>query len=621
MIIRYIIKFTVAFLAFLALTIIVPTLIIPSTHREHNSDEPSVGAATIPVETLGDATAHESDNIGNIGNTDNAAGLSNPPDPDQLEETTVQQDPTDTDEPDEPDEPEPLPWLLPFQPYAVESTRPERMLASTAIMVDGRITEIFSPLELIDFGIGDTYSELEGITTFRGNNFRDSASYGFADIQYAKFGDRWSRTTGSLTAPDGATWTGHGWTGQPLIVKWPKQTREIMNMHAWAKEADELVEVVYPAMDGYIYFSELETGNATRNRLFIGYTFKGTGALDPRGYPLLYVGAGYPSTRGSARIFVISLIDGSVLHSFGNGDSFAPRNWSAADAAPLIDGQTDTLIYPSENGLLYLVRLNSVFDPYDGRISVRPSAPVKWRFVGNRSNSGGMYWLGIESSPVIWRGHLILADNGGHLICLDLNTLEPVWVQDVLDDTNNSPVLELENGHPYIYISTGFHGGWRAPANASAPVPIWKIDAVTGEIVWKTEYYCYTQSGVSGGVQGTIAVGRHSLNELIFVPVARTPSRNSGILAALDKNTGEVVWEFRTPQYGWSSPVCVYDENGKGYVIFCSSGGVMYLLDGLTGELLDSTQLGGVVEASPAVYENTVVIGTRSMRIIGIKLT
>jgi outer membrane protein assembly factor BamB len=246
---------------------------------------------------------------------------------------------------------------------------------------------------------------------------------------------------------------------------------------------------------------------------------------------------------------------------------------------------------------------------------------VKWRYNGRRSFTNSQFWLGFESSPAIWRGHIFLADNGGHLICLDLNTLEPVWVADVLDDTNTSPVISIEHGHPYIYISTGFHGGWRAPMNSTAVVPIWKFDAKTGRVVWKVEYDCYTASGVSGGVQGTIAAGSHELDHLIFVPVARTPTIGAGILSAIDKRTGQVAWEFRSSSYTWSSPVCVYDSNGKGYVIYSTANGNMHLLDGLTGELLDTINLGGTIEASAAVYNSTAVIGTRSTTIWGITLT
>jgi len=157
--------------------------------------------------------------------------------------------------------------------------------------------------------------------------------------------------------------------------------------------------------------------------------------------------------------------------------------------------------------------------------------------------------------------------------------------------------------------------------NSSAIVPIWKIDAETGETVWQVDYACHTVSGVSGGVQGTIAPGKHDLGNLIFVSVARTPGGSNGTLTAINKRTGEVEWEFQTQRYSWSSPVCVYDENGKGYVIHCTADGSMHLLDGLTGKLLDSMNLGSLIEASAAVYENRIVIGTRGQLIWGVALT
>ena len=43
-----------------------------------------------------------------------------------------------------------------------------------------------------------------------------------------------------------------------------------------------------------------------------------------------------------------------------------------------------------------------------------------------------------------------MTDNGGNLMCLDLNTLQLVWVQDTLDDSNSTPVLEIEKGHLYL---------------------------------------------------------------------------------------------------------------------------------------------------------------------------
>lgn len=540
--------------------------------------------------------------------------------PTSVVETTPEPSPTPTPEPT----PEPAPEPTPFEPHSVAGTEPDKYIDSTDVMVDGEIVDDYQDDTGITFGEGSEYTAVKGITTFRGNNFRDSAAYGTADLKDKQFDAYWTVKTASLTAPDGDVWTGNGWTGQPLIVEWPYETRQVMNMYDWAKEAQTLVEVIYPAMDGYVYFMELSSGKYTRDPLYIGYTFKGAGSVDPRGYPILYVGSGYTSALGTSRVFVISLIDGSILYTFGNDDSFALRDWSMYDSSPLIDAKTDKLIYPGENGIIYIITLNTKYDEAAGTVSVDPSRVVKWRYKSNRTTVY-TYWLGMEDSAVIWQNHLIIADNGGNLMCLNLDTLKLDWVQDTLDDTNCTPVLELEDGHPYVYISTSFHAGWRAPENGTASVPIWKIDAETGEIVWQTDYTCRTVSGVSGGVQGTIAVGKNNLSDLIFVPVARTseggkPSGSTGVLAALDKETGAVVWEIETQMYSWSSPVVFYDENGDGYIIYCTSGYYIYLLDGRTGDKLDSMNIGGNIEASPAVFGNYVVVGHRAQSIYGIEM-
>ena len=532
-------------------------------------------------------------------------------------DTSPPQDPQDPQEPTEP----PVDVLPEYNPYSVGSTDPYNLLIGTGQMVNGTVVDSHTLAEPIDFGYAADYTQLQGITTFRGNNFRDSAAYGTLDIAAGKLDKNpWNIGTGSLTAPNGAYWSGSGWTGQPLIVKWPKETRANMtNMYDWAKDKDELVEVIYPTMDGNIYFMELESGSKTRDNLLMGYTFKGTGSIDPRGYPILYVGAGYHSSRGNARAFAISLIDGSILYEFGNNDPYSLRGTlSYFDSAPLIDAETDQLIYPGESGILYIIKLNTNYDEAAGSLTMNPSDVIKWRYNGKRT-TGASYWLGMEASAIIWRGHIIMSDNGGNFMCLNLNTLEIVWVQDVLDDSNSTPVLEIEDGHPYLYVSTSFHLGWRS--SGTADVPIWKIDALSGEIVWRTDFTCYSWAEVSGGTQASPAIGKNGLADLIFYPVARTPNIGNGKIVALDKKTGDIVWEHTTQGYSWSSPVAVYDKTGKGYLVFGTSSGHLYFIDGLTGEILDNINLGSNIEASPAVYNNTIVIGTREAGIYGIKIT
>lgn len=529
-----------------------------------------------------------------------------------LEETaespavTVQPTPTPTPEPT------PTPVGLPdFKPHSVDGTEPERLISSTAIMVDGEVVEEYESDYEINFDLPERYTELEGIVTFRGDNFRSGAAYGTAAVSSKTLTKVWSKSTSGLSDSDGIYWSGSGWTGQPLIVKWPEATRKnISAMYDWAREKEGLVEVIYATLDGHVYFYELTSGEYTRDPLNLGFNYKGAGALDPRGYPILYVGSGVDSVNGRSRVKVVNLIDNSVMFEFGHNETFANRGWHMFDSSPLVSAETDQLIYPGENGILYIIHLNTKYNEQTGELSVDPDNIVKWKYNGVRS--GSRYWLGVESSAAIINNYIFLADNGGNLMCLDLNTLKLVWVQDVLDDTNCSPVVDVEDGHPYIYISTSFHYGWRS--YSTAEIPIFKIDAETGEIVWRTDYTCYTVQDLSGGVQGTIAVGKNKLSDMIFVPVARTPGASSGTLAALKKDTGEVVWEKETSMYSWSSPVDFYDADGNGYLLYCNSGFNMFLIDGKTGEQLDYMNLGGNIEASPAMYGNYAVVGTRAMR-------
>lgn len=529
-----------------------------------------------------------------------------------LEETaespavTVQPTPTPTPEPT------PTPVGLPdFKPHSVDGTEPERLISSTAIMVDGEVVEEYESDYEINFDLPERYTELEGIVTFRGDNFRSGAAYGTASVSSKTLTKVWSKSTSGLSDTDGTYWSGSGWTGQPLIVKWPEATRKnISAMYDWAREKEGLVEVIYATLDGHVYFYEQTSGEYTRDPLNLGFNYKGAGALDPRGYPILYVGSGVDSVNGRSRVKVVNLIDNSVMFEFGHNETFANRGWHMFDSSPLVSAETDQLIYPGENGILYIIHLNTKYNEQTGELSVDPDNIVKWKYNGVRS--GSRYWLGVESSAAIINNYIFLADNGGNLMCLDLNTLKLVWVQDVLDDTNCSPVVDVEDGHPYIYISTSFHYGWRS--YSTAEIPIFKIDAETGEIVWRTDYTCYTVQDLSGGVQGTIAVGKNKLSDMIFVPVARTPGASSGTLAALKKDTGEVIWEKETSMYSWSSPVDFYDADGNGYLLYCNSGFNMFLIDGKTGEQLDYMNLGGNIEASPAMYGNYAVVGTRAMR-------
>ena len=515
-----------------------------------------------------------------------------------------------------------------FNPHSVEGTEPENLIDRVRIMVNDvelqDITTYENKYGEITFASGDEYTSLDGILTFRGNNYRDTASWGVTKtLTSKKLSKGWEVTTTVLTDYWGNQWSGNGWTGQSLVVRWPKSTRAVMtSMNSWAREQEDLVEVITASMDGKVYFTELSTGKATRNALNMGITYKGGGALDPRGYPILYLGGGVKNMDNKCNVSVVNLLDCSVMYSFGNFDNFASRAWPNFDSSPLVDAETDQLIYPAENGLLYIIHLNTQYDEQAGTLSVNPDNTVKWRYHNKRSDesqTAAPFWGGFESSVAIYKGYAFLTENGGAMMCLDLNSLQLVWVQDVLDDSNCSPVIDIEaDGHPYVYVSTSFHYGWRS--TGTAKVPIWKIDAETGEIIWQVDYTCQTESGVSGGVEGTLAIDDTS----VYVPFAKVQDPLKGVLVSIDKKTGEKNWERPTNIYSWASPIRFDDESGNKYILYNNGyggQGYLYLINAETGEIIDSMNLNGVAEASGAVFENWLVLPTRSCRIFGIKLS
>lgn len=496
----------------------------------------------------------------------------------------------------------------------------------TELMANGSIVTAYSAEQKVTFLHNDEYTQAEGVLSFRGSCFRQNSYYGTAEVSTGALQQVWQHDTFSVGKGEGGkysgVWTGTGWTGQALAVRWDAETKAIMNMYDSAKHKDGLIEVICPCMDGNIYFYDMETGEPTRNKLVFGVPFKGCGSVDPRGWPILYVGQGdHYNTEGKAsKAYAISLINGKVLATIGTKpDSFALRSWHAYDSAAIVDGPTDTLFYPGENGILYRVKLNTKYDKAAGTLTMDPSSPVKLRYQASRSKNDG-YWLGYESSAVAWRNYLYLCDNTGLMQCVDVNTMKVVWVQDTWDDTNATPCFEEdpETGTGYLYVGNTLDN--KADANGRGKVAFFKIDACSGEIIWKKEYSVDTTSNVTGGFQGSAVLGHGELEGLVITTYSSVGSNGyAGYVVAYDKKTGNEVWTFRVSGYTWCSPLAMYDASGKAYIIVCNCNGDVYVLNG-RGEKLSSINLGSNIEASPVGFGNYIVIGTRVKGIFGLKI-
>ena len=476
----------------------------------------------------------------------------------------------------------------------------------------------------------DAYTDMTGVITFGSGPYRDSFAFGTATVTLKSMQITWQAIVGKL-----GEYAGTSWTGQPLLVKWKPEVLPTLGVSDVYKNTEDFIEVIYPSADGNIYFFDLLSGGQTRQPIPVGISLFGTASLDPEGRPMLYVGAGLmkKNARGTevSYYYAINLISNKVEYEFGGRDYFAYRNkWNAFYSSPLIIN--DTLIQPSEGGVIYFVTLRTKYDPEKGTISITPGDRVKYRYTGtnyNANDNAGKRWYGFESSPAVFRNYLFINDNGGHLQCIDTDTLKLLYAVDLGGDTDASPVLEEDGAAGTLYVYTASQTNVQAsdlPAGWGYAT-MKKINALTGQVVWSKDRISYVGNGsYKSGCRATPHVGRGNISNLLIcafsgagIPVVDESGAVSsytygGRLVAFDKADGTVVWSIETDGSAdyVSSPLVVYTDRGDGYLIACDRSGKVNLYDAATGgmALCSSLDLGGRIDSTPAAFGNYFVVGT-----------
>lgn len=543
--------------------------------------------------------------------------------------------------------PTPIPTLAPDLSISpVSEADPANFGFETGLLIDGQETNTFDRGEDMRFGGYEDYTQIPGVLTFGGNNYRNTFTYGTQNVTNKTLTRVWEKGIGSLSTETMGTWTGTGWTGMPVIVQWPEETRKVLGVYDEYKNKDGFVEVIYTTMDGHIYFLDLESGEPTRDPINIGVVTKGTASLDPRGYPLLYTGQGITSREdgvSGAWFRIIDLIQNKVVWKFGGKDSFSYRGWQAYDSSALVNAATDTIIAPGENGVFYTFKLNSSFDSAAGTVSVNPGPLQKYRYKGDGygfAEEDDRRWVGIENSVAVFHNYAFFTDNGGRLQCLDLNTFKLQYVVDVTDDSDTSIVIEEDVANNTFYLYTANEVDKQSGAKAAGGGKSYhrKIDGRTGKIIWEAEWDArYGNTSSNGGTLTTPHVGHGNISDLVIynatlVPVTytengETKTGNGGRLVAYNKETGEEVWRYEQYRDFWSSPVVIYDANENAYVLQCDRNGMMRMFDARTGEILKEIDMGSRIESTPAVFGDYLVVGTRGLagsgespKILGVKI-
>lgn len=442
--------------------------------------------------------------------------------------------------------------------------------------------------------VGQPWGTTVGLTMFRGNPTR--TYYGTGPIS-----DSPSRL---WTYPDNAmcsqstnlgettTWCGMGWTGQPAV---------------WERD-DGKTELIFGAYDGAVHFVDAETGQDLRSNFQTGDLIKGSVTIDPDGYPLLYTG----SRDNKLRIIALDRGDGVELWSIDahDVDWIWNDDW---DGNPVI---IDDIMYEGgENGWFFAYKLNRGYDA-SGNVTVNPQLLFSMKGWNQEElDNLGNEEVSIENSVVAYEERIYFGNSGGRIVGVDVSDVLNGNVEVVFDywaggDADPSLVVDAEG---YVYASLEYEPSQMHQTELERTKEVGqivKLDPYTDgdPRVWGVDL---RKPGEDSGTWSTPALYKGYLYT----------NTHQGSTIVVDTETGEIVWQDSTAGWhSWSSPVVVDDTLVVGTCVGELRG---YSLEDPEAPMRLWTvpvgQSGACVEATPAIWNGVIYIGSRDGHIRAFK--
>jgi len=506
-------------------------------------------------------------------------------------------------------------WMLGFHQGKSEKLHPdavhcdtvrcdtlERALTDTA---QASVNQLIYRIDILDTissdeltAPDDLYGDRQGVLTFRGAPSRRASFHGGIVGKPSNITVDWVFKTGYDTVKTsfGVWGGGTGWTGQPLYVCWPDSLiQRFADLSPGMTPSFSREEIIVGSLAGFMYFIDYQTGKASRQPIDVHNPVKGTPSLDPSFNGNLYVGQGVPREKPFGHA-VLNLFSHRQTHFFPE-DGKAWRGWGAFDSSPVAVG--NFLFWCGENGTLYKYLRT------DEGLKIHSTL---------RYTVKGKTCPGMEASPAIYKNYGYLTDNHGNIICINLNTLKPIWHYNNYDDTDASPVVEEEDGIPFVY--SGCEIDKQGNEGHSHFV---KLNGLTGEKVWEQTVWgkqtTICEKQFNGGMYASPLTGSRDCEGMIFSNFCINEPALSGELIAMNRQTGEIIYRTPLKRYAWSSPVALFNDQNEMYLFTADTGGNVYLIQGKTGEIILTQKIGNNFESSPLIIDNSIVIGSRGREI------
>jgi outer membrane protein assembly factor BamB len=438
---------------------------------------------------------------------------------------------------------------------------------------------------------GAVNPKVPGITTFRGNLTR--TYYGAGPVprhpeilwRYPRSGDMCAQSADEKGV---TTWCGLGWTGQANVIP---------HKHG-------ALELRFGAYDDHYHFLNALTGTPIKPDLVTGDLAKGSATSDPDGYPLYYAG----SRDNNFRIIATDRPEPTVLWSMNAETTVPYKHWNNDwDGAALVVG--DYLLEGGENSWFYVVRLHRGWTR-DGKVRVRPKIVLtvpSWddQLAADFPTDA----FSIENSVAFYKGVAYFANSAGLVQGWDISNVlaggtkaRRVFRFWTGDDTDASVVIDSKG---YLYVASELE---KFDARSAEVGQLMRLDPRRPDrpLVWSLPAKRIGDDG-SGGIWSTPALD----HEMLYV------ATNAGGLLGVDRLTGKLRWKIPLPGPTWSSPVVV-----DGVLLQGDCSGVLHAYDvskrGHRPPELWRLKLGGCIEATPAVWQGMIWVGTRAGAMYGI---
>lgn len=443
----------------------------------------------------------------------------------------------------------------------------------------------------------EPWGSVVGLTMFRGNPTRTFFGTGPVPRTTPRVLWRYPEHAMTGSSPVGSqpkTWSGTGWTGQPVVYE----------------RADGKTELIFGAYDKKIHFVDADTGTDLRAPYDMGDIIKGSVTLDPDGFPLVYAGSRDPRFR-------ILAIDGDEVKEVWSLHAKSVEGiWNDDwDSNPVI---VDDMLYQGgENSWWFAIKLNRGYDE-DGNVTVDPRVVYQTKAWSEEL----LELLGrdqsVENSTAIFGQKAYFANSAGRIRGIDLSDIEngnaetffDFWIGDDTDATisidaegfiyvvahadhekrNNTSARRVREVGQLVKLDTSIEVG--DPLTSVAPI-VWQVDIPAAR-------------GQDTGAWATPALHRDGV---IFV------ATDAGDLLAVDTDTGEVVWKDTVGVNAWSSPVIVDDTLVIAVNCFSEDSGIRAY------DLTDprnpvemwtmSPASSGCIESTPAIWNGIIYVGSR----------